>query len=404
MFYLFGAGSFCTSVIGFCGIENVIAIVDNNESKVGQSIKGKTILSYDEFKENYENEFVIITVQLCTEEIVEQLQKDEICRYLVFPFIQTSYYTAKQIIERWSWGKKEKIYTLGYPVISKIIGLLLGEDKVIQTECTTSNGYEEVYVLESMQIAPQAGVHYINIWEQIQIEIQDSYNRINALKNKYNGKRCFLIGNGPSLKEQDLELLEKNHEISFACNRIHLIYEKTRWRPTFYFLIDGKEYEHNKIFLQEGNKISFVKDFIGNEIPRNNERVFLFRNIDSKFYPGYPQFSEDVTECCYGGRTTMYQMMQFACFMGFSEIYLLGVDFSWGENGKSTHFVENYTDKTSITLGRAFKNEVEHAYIAARVYAEKHNIKIMNATRGGRLDVFERVDFDKLFEGEAYEM
>ena len=45
MFYLFGAGSFCTSVIGFCGIENVIAIVDNNESKVGQSIKGKTILS-----------------------------------------------------------------------------------------------------------------------------------------------------------------------------------------------------------------------------------------------------------------------------------------------------------------------------------------------------------------------
>ena len=112
MFYLFGAGSFCTSVIGFSGIENVIAIVDNNESKVGQSIKGKTILSYDEFKENYENEFVIITVQLCTEEIVEQLQKDEICRYLVFPFIQTSYYTAKQIIERWSWGKKEKIYTL----------------------------------------------------------------------------------------------------------------------------------------------------------------------------------------------------------------------------------------------------------------------------------------------------
>ena len=47
MFYLFGAGSFCTSVIGFCGSENVIAIIDNNESKVGKYIKGKEIISYN---------------------------------------------------------------------------------------------------------------------------------------------------------------------------------------------------------------------------------------------------------------------------------------------------------------------------------------------------------------------
>lgn len=33
----------------------------------------------------------------------------------------------------------------------------------------------------------------------------------------------------------------------------------------------------------------------------------------------------------------------------------------------------------------------------AREYADGHGIKIYNATRGGKLEVFERVNFDKLF-------
>ena len=37
------------------------------------------------------------------------------------------------------------------------------------------------------------------------------------------------------------------------------------------------------------------------------------------------------------------------------------------------------------------------AYKGAKIYAEKHGITILNATRGGRLEVFDRVDFDNLF-------
>ena len=36
-------------------------------------------------------------------------------------------------------------------------------------------------------------------------------------------------------------------------------------------------------------------------------------------------------------------------------------------------------------------------YMCAKEYAERHEIKIYNATRGGKLEVFERVDFDSLF-------
>src|SRR5437870_4954347 len=35
--------------------------------------------------------------------------------------------------------------------------------------------------------------------------------RIAALKDIHRGKRCFILGNGPSLKQQDLSLLRDEH-------------------------------------------------------------------------------------------------------------------------------------------------------------------------------------------------
>jgi len=80
--------------------------------------------------------------------------------------------------------------------------------------------------------------------------------------------------------------------------------------------------------------------------------------------------------------------------MGTNEIYLLGCDFSFS---KDISDEENHCYKRK-TSGYAFDYEnVEKAYRKAKEYADSHNIKIYNATRGGRLEVFERVDFDSLF-------
>ena len=58
------------------------------------------------------------------------------------------------------------------------------------------------------------------------------YNEISKLENIGLGKRIFLIGNGPSLNDMNLDLLE--NEDTIAMNRIELIYPKTKWRPTYY--------------------------------------------------------------------------------------------------------------------------------------------------------------------------
>ena len=89
--------------------------------------------------------------------------------------------------------------------------------------------------------------------------------------------------------------------------------------------------------------------------------------------------------------------MQLAAFMGFKEIYLLGVDFSYGGQQKNTNYTYFYETDAIENMGVGYVRQVTLAYQAAKRYAESHGIKIYNATRGGKLEIFERVDFDSLF-------
>ena len=63
---------------------------------------------------------------------------------------------------------------------------------------------------------------------------------LRKLKGIHEGKRCFIIGNGPSLKADDLTMIKDNREISFAFNRIFHIFSETDWRPTYYISQDEK--------------------------------------------------------------------------------------------------------------------------------------------------------------------
>ena len=47
------------------------------------------------------------------------------------------------------------------------------------------------------------------------------------LKDKYKGKRCFIVCNGTSLKDSDLDVLHKNNELTFASNKIDKIFNQT---------------------------------------------------------------------------------------------------------------------------------------------------------------------------------
>ena len=84
--------------------------------------------------------------------------------------------------------------------------------------------------------------------------------------------------------------------------------------------------------------------------------------------------------------------------MGIKEIYFLGVD-ATGINGEDEKY-EHFYSETKLT-SQCKAKQVILAYETAKKYAENHGIKIYNATRGGELEIFDRVNFDTMFKCES---
>lgn len=223
---------------------------------------------------------------------------------------------------------------------------------------------------------------------------------IESLRGKYSGKRCFIIGNGPSLRAKDLDKLIG--EVSFGANRIYNIFTETDWRPTYYLIEDINLIREckNEIFLHIKNE-----KFVGmiDYLPCPSVEGAYYYRIKQELYADKQKFSTDILECTYHGFTVTYTSIQMAVYMGFKEIYLIGMDHSYSYEktadgniiknpGVKDHFSEN--DKVASTP-QLFRNE--EAYSAAREYCDSHGVKICNATRGGKLEIFERVNFDELF-------
>src|SRR5689334_4044737 len=69
----------------------------------------------------------------------------------------------------------------------------------------------------------------------IQREFGPLLQRNEVFRDRHKGRRCFVIGNGPSLKEQDLSPLVD--EITLVTNSFyaHPIVGDS-WQPSYYFL------------------------------------------------------------------------------------------------------------------------------------------------------------------------
>lgn len=228
--------------------------------------------------------------------------------------------------------------------------------------------------------------------------------KLKKLKNIYDEKRCFIIGNGPSLTTNDLDKLKD--EITFAFNRIYYIFDKTDWRPTYYCSEDDKTIFKSK---EEINNLKIENKFFPVNFPWDykiyfqNANYYLFKFGDRKVEP---KFSDNLVKGIHWGNTVAYTAIQMAVYMGIKEIYLLGVDHNFSKmvNDKGEIIIDEtakdyFTEEYNIDKEDLYIPNIEvstRAFISAKKYADKHNIKIYNATRGGKLEVFERVDFDKI--------
>ncbi|MCB0069545.1 MAG: DUF115 domain-containing protein, partial [Caldilineaceae bacterium] len=236
--------------------------------------------------------------------------------------------------------------------------------------------------------------------------------KLRELRRRFAGRRrCFIIGNGPSLNDTDLELLKD--EVTFAVNGFFLMAQKLSWKPTFYVVEDHLVAEDRKdqIAAFKG-PIKLFPVYLAYCLDEGEDTVF-FRHLPRKSYPDGFDFSTDACDATYAGCTVTYTCMQLAYYLGFDEIYLVGVDADYSipsdasqssaygvgvldmKSDDPNHFHRDYFGKGYRWHDPQVDKMVE-AYREAKRVIEGGNRLIRNATVGGKLEVFERADYTEI--------
>jgi hypothetical protein len=232
----------------------------------------------------------------------------------------------------------------------------------------------------------------------------ENQKRILSYQDIHKRKRCFILGNGPSLRKTDLSRLQG--EYTFGLNRIYLAFPEMGFTTTYLVTV-------NTLVLEQ-----CIDDFQNLSLPRfytwRARRWFsegFYKNPSLMFldtdYTGSEVFSGDASGRLYEGFTVTFVAMQLAFFMGFEEVILIGIDHNFTSQGPANtavvsggddpnHFTPNY-------FGKGFRWQLpdlegsERAYNLARQSYAQAGRRILDATIGGKLTIFPKVAYGSLF-------
>ncbi len=227
-----------------------------------------------------------------------------------------------------------------------------------------------------------------------------SVRALRAIRNRHRGSRCFILGNGPSLNRTDLSRLRG--EFTFGMNRIYLLFPQLGFPTSYYVAINTLVIEQCAAEIAALSPPKFVT-WRGRKWLRG-DRGCVFLDTD---YTGPASFSADLTGRVFEGSTVTYVALQLAFHMGFDEVILIGVDHNFATTGPANativsegddrdHFAAGY-------FGKGFRWQLpdleasEAAYRLARRAYEDAGRRVLDATVGGHLTVFPKVDYRSLF-------
>jgi len=228
---------------------------------------------------------------------------------------------------------------------------------------------------------------------------RDSIKRLNALKNTHVGERCFIIGNGPSLRDTDLSKLK--NEFTFGMNRFYLAFPDLGFNTSLLLTVNDLVIEQCAQDLRALPIPTFVSWRGRKWIEPAENLHYLYTSYD------LPRFSGNAAGRLWEGATVTFVAMQLAFYMGFKQVYLIGVDHSFTTQGKpNTTITSNGDDPNHFNpsyFGKGFRWQLpdletsELAYTMAREAYKNAGREIIDATVGGKLTIFPKVDYEDLF-------
>lgn len=444
-FIIWGAGTRGKRLLEFLGKDKVEAIIDSNSAIQGSLCFGKKIINYNEYKRAYKKYSIIISPIYGQASIEKILKRDGIFNYFNLLSCPNSFYEydyekiLEDVLKIIKENKVEALYGMNFfnlliwdfckthlryiiPIIAELemeknkmkifkdindgLNIINFNENSIQFNnilCIDKKQKEKIDLLDIKNkkniiifSLPEIKKHFYN-------------SEIQKFKNKHDNQRCFIVANGPSLTFQDLETLDRNNEICIGMNLIFNSFNYVKWRPNYYVAADPGII---KVYGKDICDIDIEHKFISDNYPefwdrKRNFNIYKVHVFHDVFIPNLPKFSVDFAQGAYSTYNVTYICLQLAVYLGFKQIILIGVDFNNLTTDKNSHFIENYyglkkreIDKACLK-GQYTEEEMLNlhmmGYIKVFEYTSSEKIEIYNATRGGNLEIFKRVNFDELF-------
>lgn len=263
-----------------------------------------------------------------------------------------------------------------------------------------------LYVYKKSQIIPRAkslvkrSVQSINIFSAKQgFPLTENDRRLLGLKDKHKGQRCFVIGTGPSLNRTDLSFLKD--EILFGVNTLYSGLSKFNIKCNYWAVTDIAVWEeHFKDILGLDNILllsgSAAKDYLTKKHYfqqfQKNEPITI-RHLGLMWIDNC--FCKDLIYGAYNGDTVIIDIcIQAAYYMGFEKVYLLGCDSDY--SGWHRFDRPKSENKTTPAIEGDFSRIFKSYEICKKAF-EDNDREIINATVGGKLEIFKRKRLERIF-------
>lgn len=254
------------------------------------------------------------------------------------------------------------------------------------------------------------------------VSLQDILGKNRPFKNIHAGKRCFIIGNGPSTNHQNLHLL--SDQITIAVNDFSRNPAAKEIKSNYWVLADPLYWEQPETYFKPVAQLAQQLALS----PRLFAPTGAFQLLNSQrpgpliecnyFHFGNAGIDQDIDfgrEIPTYGQNVIIVALMLAFHLGCNPIYLIGVDHDVLKVREEdyAHYVSRHSYKSpdpkhgklselmSWTDWLAARDRMVFQYSQLKKYADGRGIRVYDATLSGHLEVFPKVDYAALFHADS---
>lgn len=229
----------------------------------------------------------------------------------------------------------------------------------------------------------------ITVWFKLLIAGKKYYKHIKdneKYKNKENGKSCYIVMGGLSVKDINLDFLTKYDVIT--ANLFFQTEDYLKIKPKYHIIVDRDFWTEYKNIKDLEEKIQdFTTVFLNIRGSRvNNQKKYKY------ILPMYRVVDEfmilDISRPCANFSTVTLTCIQLAIYLGYKTINLVGFDFPPGHFPH--YYEESEYEKKSKVIQQQIVDEYDycslywqytnchHEAYKLSTFAKNNNIKIFN--------------------------